>query len=299
MTGAYDCALFLLFSALGVIFVYADGVAKPLPISTFANKRILFITAHPDDVEGYAGGTVAAFQKAGLPNVEIRYLILTSGNAGGLCYNDTAHFQCNPETNKEELALLRRIESLGAAKYLGVEKVYRMGLDDGLSVAYHETRIRRALTAYVRSFKPHVVFTHFPRPVFEASPSCNQNCPSPNGWDDLGYHPDHQHVGKLVFDTVYGSGSAADNDKLFEDLSDAGNLEKWKVEQLYFFALTKSQPITHFVELDETLLGMKVRAQSLHKSQYPEPPWNTSTWVAQQIGKAVGVEMAEGFLAFF
>ena len=76
----------------------------PLPLSTFANKRILFITAHPDDVEGFSGDTVAALQKMKFPNLEIKYLILTSGNAGGLCYNDTAHYQCNPETNKEELA---------------------------------------------------------------------------------------------------------------------------------------------------------------------------------------------------
>jgi|EP00505_MAST-04D_sp_SCG-Rhode-Island_P004468 LmbE family N-acetylglucosaminyl deacetylase len=274
------------------------GEPVPLPIETFAHKRILFITAHPDDVEGYAGGTVAALQKSGL-DVEIKYLIVTSGNAGGLCYNDTAHYECDSETNKEELALLRRLESLNAAKYLGVSKVFRMGLDDGLSVAYHETRIRRAFTAYIRSFKPHVVMTHFPNPIFAASPTCNFDCPSPNGWDDLGYHPDHQHVGKLVFDTVYGSGSAADNDKLFHDLAGAGHLDEWKVEQLYFFALTKSQPITHFVSLDETLLAMKVRAQSLHKSQYQEPPLNTTTWVAQQIGKAVGVSMAEGFLGFF
>ena len=106
-----------------------------------------------------------------------------------------------------------------------------MGLDDGLTVAYHETRIRRSITAYVRAFKPHIVFTHFPNAIYEASPTCNGNCPSPNNWDDFGFHPDHQHVGKLVFNTLYGSGSASDNDKLFVDLVDAGNLEKWKVER--------------------------------------------------------------------
>ena len=282
----------------------------PLPLSTFANKRILFITAHPDDVEGFSGGTVAALQKMQLPNLEIKYLILTSGNAGGLCYNDTAHYQCNPETNKEELALIRRKESLQAAAYLGVNKVYRMGLDDGLTVAYHETRIRRSITAYVRAFKPHIVFTHFPNAIYEASPTCNGNCPSPNNWDDLGYHPDHQHVGKLVFNTLYGSGSASDNDKLFVDLVDAGNLEKWKVEQLYFFALTKNQPISHYVKLDEDLLNIKIKSQSLHKSQYQTPPFNTTKWIASKIASAIDntknanndddvVKFAEGYLAFF
>ena len=257
--------------------------------------------------------------------MEIRYLILTSGNAGGLCYNvsyiaqaivncllltnpficsqDTAHFTCNQETDKEELALLRRKESIQAAAYLGVNKVYRMGLDDGLSIAYHETRIRRSITAYVRSFKPHIVFTHFPNPIFEASPTCNGACTSPNNWDDLGFHPDHQHVGKIVFNTLYGSGSASDNDKLFVDLLDAGNLEKWKVEQLYFFALTKTQPITHYVELSEDLLNMKIKAQSLHKSQYPTPPFNTTKWIASQIGLAIdenhGIKYAEGYQGFF
>ena len=36
---------------------------------------------------------------------------------------------------------------------LQVNKVFRLGVDDGMSIAIHETRIRRAIAAYVRTFK--------------------------------------------------------------------------------------------------------------------------------------------------
>jgi hypothetical protein len=76
----------IVFALITVCSTIAQA-QEPLKLSTFANKRVLFISAHPDDIEGYAGGTVAALKRMNLPNLEIKYLILTSGNAGGLCYN--------------------------------------------------------------------------------------------------------------------------------------------------------------------------------------------------------------------
>jgi hypothetical protein len=46
--------------------------------------------------------------------------------------------------------------------------------------------------------------------------------PPNGGWYDLGFHPDHQHVGSIVFHSMYGGGSAVDNNLLFGDLADAG-----------------------------------------------------------------------------
>jgi LmbE family N-acetylglucosaminyl deacetylase len=256
---------------------------------------VLVVTAHPDDAEGFAGGLVRSLQLQG--NVVVEYLIVTSGNAGGRCYNATAFYDCE----KEEIAFTRRTEAKAAAAFLGVSQVNRLGIDDGMSIAVHETRIRRSLVAYTRRFRPHIVVTHSPDPDFDAPPSCNGLCPAPRNWDDLGYHPDHQHVGKIVFTSLYGGGSAVDNDLVFEDLSSpqGAALEKWKIEQLYFFALT-AKPMTHFLELDEKLLGAKVNASSLHKSQYQGmPPWETFRFVAEQAGKAARVELAEGYQGFF
>jgi hypothetical protein len=60
----------------------AAGDVDALNISSWAGKRVLFITAHPDDIEGFSGGLVAALQRQG--NVEVSYLISTNGDKGGL-----------------------------------------------------------------------------------------------------------------------------------------------------------------------------------------------------------------------
>ena len=42
-------------------------------------------------------------------------------------------------TVKEEIAFTRRKEALKAANFLGVSAVNRLGVDDGMSIALHET----------------------------------------------------------------------------------------------------------------------------------------------------------------
>eukprot|EP00040_Diaphanoeca_grandis_P020709 m.110098 g.110098 ORF g.110098 m.110098 type:complete len:310 (-) comp28010_c0_seq1:238-1167(-) len=275
-----------------------EPIVRPLNISGWTNKRVLFITAHPDDAEGFGGGLVATLQRQG--NVEVSYLIITSGNAGGRCYNSS-----NPDEfydcEKEEIAFLRRQESLRAARFLGVTNVWRLGLDDGMSVAYHETQVRRAIAAYVRQFQPHIVITHSPNADFNAPPTCNGLCTPPHNWDDLGYHPDHQHVGLLAFNSLYGSGSSVDNNKLFEDLNLGAHLPEWKIEELYFFALTRST-ITHYLTFDAPLLQTKVNASLLHKSQYQNmvtDAFGTFEWVAQRVGDVVNSTYAEGYQGWF
>ena len=44
-------------------------------------ERILVITAHPDDVDFGAGGTVRKWTEAG---IEVSYCICTDGDAGGV-----------------------------------------------------------------------------------------------------------------------------------------------------------------------------------------------------------------------
>ena len=80
----------------------------PLDLSTWANKRVLFITAHPDDVEGFAGGLARSLFLRG--DINTTYLIATSGNAGGSCYTTPSNGsapQYDPTCEKEELALVR------------------------------------------------------------------------------------------------------------------------------------------------------------------------------------------------
>lgn len=272
----------------------------PLDLSTWANKRVLFITAHPDDVEGFAGGLARSLFLRG--DINTTYLIATSGNAGGSCYTTPSNGsapQYDPTCEKEELALVRRRESIAAAAYNGVPPPYRMGLDDGLSIEYDEARLRRGITGWIRVVRPHIIVTHFPQPNWGAPPTCNGACGVVKGWDDLGYHPDHKHVGKVVFDTVYTAGGAASNSRLFEDIAALKGGAAWKgVEKLFFFALTANQPMTHYLPLSEDLLQAKVAASMLHQSQYlgnETATMATYRWIGRAVGaEAMAHRMGEG-----
>jgi len=63
-------------------------------------SRVLVVTAHPDDVDFGAGGTVASWTQAG---IEVAYCICTSGDAGGF-----------DDTPRDEMAPLREAEQRAA-----------------------------------------------------------------------------------------------------------------------------------------------------------------------------------------
>jgi hypothetical protein len=176
---------------------------RRLDVDAWAGKRVMFIIAHPDDVEGFAGGLAA---ELGARDVQVRtyglehsssacqlpcrrsgrlpaclpggwialasalvqrlhdcnalvfprvslsaaataslhfgtwlnralfarrwqmaFLQVTTGNAGGKCYDNTTVPPLPPtaftECSKEEIALIRRWESLHAAAFLNVSQV--------------------------------------------------------------------------------------------------------------------------------------------------------------------------------
>src|SRR6478736_2521690 len=89
-------------------------------------ERILVVTAHPDDVDFGAGGTVASWTQAG---IEVAYCICTSGDAGGF-----------DDTPRHEMAPLREAEQRAAAKELGVTDVCFLGYPDGRLTSSLELR---------------------------------------------------------------------------------------------------------------------------------------------------------------
>ncbi len=83
-----------------------------------AIKRVLVVTAHPDDVDFGSGGTIALFSKAG---VEVSYCICTDGDAGGF----------DPAVPRSEIAGIRQAEQRAAGEVLGVHDVTYLGYPDG------------------------------------------------------------------------------------------------------------------------------------------------------------------------
>ena len=91
-------------------------------------QRVMVITAHPDDSEFGAGGTVAKLVKEGK---SVSYCILTNGNKGSGDRSMTA----------ERLARIREDEQRNAARVLGVESVEFLGFPDCELEDTRETRM--------------------------------------------------------------------------------------------------------------------------------------------------------------
>ncbi|HEX7189445.1 MAG TPA: PIG-L family deacetylase, partial [Actinomycetes bacterium] len=80
-------------------------------------ERALVITAHPDDVDFGAAGTVCTWTAAG---IEVTYCVCTDGDAGGF----------DPSVPRSEIPGIRRAEQQAAAKVVGVDDVRFLGYQD-------------------------------------------------------------------------------------------------------------------------------------------------------------------------
>ncbi len=81
-------------------------------------ERVLVVTAHPDDVDFGAAGTVATYTEAG---IEVTYCVVTDGDAGGF----------DEAVPRADIPGIRRAEQEPAAKAVGVEDVRWLGHPDG------------------------------------------------------------------------------------------------------------------------------------------------------------------------
>ncbi len=105
--------------------------------------RILGFGAHPDDVEIFFFGTLAAAKAGG---AEIGWIVATDGSKGGA-------------TVAEELRRERRSEAMAAAALLGVEPIFLDRVDGELSGDREATT---KIEAVFLDFAPDLVITHAP-----------------------------------------------------------------------------------------------------------------------------------------
>ena len=136
-------------------------------------ERILVVTAHPDDVDFGAGGTVAAATTAG---ITVTYCIITDGDAGG----------SDHEVPRSEIPAIRRSEQRAAGEILGVHDVRFLGYTDGELTVTHE--LRRDISRIIRQVRPQRMLIQ--------SPDRN--------WDRIyGSHPDHLAAGEAAICAVF------------------------------------------------------------------------------------------------
>ncbi|HXS65109.1 MAG TPA: PIG-L deacetylase family protein [Streptosporangiaceae bacterium] len=193
-------------------------------------ERILVITAHPDDVDFGAAGTVATWTDAG---IEVIYCIVTDGDAGG----------SDPSISRPDMAVLRRAEQTAAAKCVGVTDLRFLGYPDG----YVESTIalRKDLTRVIRQARPDRVLTSSPERNYARVGAS---------------HPDHRAVGNAAIDAVYPD---ARNQFAFPELLSEENLEPWTVREVWLIASPQAH---HFVDVTATF-DKKLAALRSHESQ--------------------------------
>src|SRR6185369_11737848 len=107
----------------------------------------MVVTAHPDDSEFGAGGTIARHVREGK---QVSYCVVTSGNKGS----------GDRDMTPERLAAIREEEQRSAARVLGVETVEFLGFPDCEVENTRETRM--AVTASIRRHRPDLLIVQNP-----------------------------------------------------------------------------------------------------------------------------------------
>lgn len=201
-------------------------------------QRALVITAHPDDVDFGAAGSVANMTDGG---VEVTYCLVTDGDAGGF----------DQQIPRPEMAMMRRDEQTRAAKEVGVENLIFLGFGDG-RVEYNLT-LRSALTRVIRQVRPDRVVTQSPHLDLSRV---------------YASHPDHVATGQSAIAAVYPD---ARNPFAYPELLAEG-LEPWAVSEVWVMGFAKSDNAVVHVEDVTTNVDRKIRALMRHETQHRDPP---------------------------
>ena len=221
--------------------------------------RILVVTAHPDDVDFGAAGTVATWTEQG---IDVTYCIVTDGAAGS----------ADPTIDLAALAEIRQAEQRKAAAEVGVTDLHFLAYPDGaleLSMA-----LRRDLSRVIRIVRPERVVAQSPE----------------RNWDRIrASHPDHLVAGEATLQAVYPD---ARNPYAHAELLAEG-LEPHVVEEVWLMASPRTG-----VAVDITAtIERKIAALLSHRSQIADPEKLADIVRSWTAANAASFDMPEGHFA--
>ena len=220
-------------------------------------ERVMVVTAHPDDSEFGAGGTVAKMVKEGR---EVTYVIVTNGNKGS----------SDRSMTPERLARIREEEQRNAARTLGVERVEFLGYPDG---EVEDTRdLRRDVSRMIRAWRPDLVVCQNPHRTYLLGAS----------------HRDHRIVGGVTLDCIY---PLARDHMAFPELMPM--FEPHKVREVHVMQWENPQIV---VDISDTM-DLKIKALACHASQFSDfsAVETRVRERSRQLGQAKGYAYAEAF----
>ena len=226
------------------------------------STRILLVTAHPDDADIMAGGTVARWLDEGHA---VHSVIFTRGDKG---HDD-------PDMTSERATALREAEQRAAAAILGAPRLTFLDFADG-ELAWAGPALAEAATRLIRQERPDIVVTHDP---YGGAP----------GYREPQLHPDHRAVGLAVVEACYFRAPGP----LFYPAHGAAGLGAHRVREIL---LIMSDHVDHVVDISATF-ERKVRAVRAHVSQFGKHPdvEGFLRRLAGRAGSAGQLPLAEGF----
>lgn len=227
-------------------------------VETPRNSPIMAIAAHPDDIESWCGGTLAQTIDNGC---SVRLLLVTSGDKGS----------SERGSDPRAVAMLREKEATEAAGRLGISEVAFLRYPDG--DVEDTRRLRGELVAWIRRWRPDVLFTHDPEHPFPPYLT----------------HRDHRVVGRVALDAVY---PLARDALVFPEQAVDG-LRPHAVKEVWLFS---SAVASSYVDISSGF-DRKIHARLAHNSQTPDPSALPENWRARaaQIGIEAGLPLAEAF----
>lgn len=221
--------------------------------------RILVVTAHPDDVDFGAAGSVATWTQAG---VAVAYCIVTDGDAGG----------SDRTVSRAEVAALRRKEQSEAAAEVGVSDVTFLGHPDGRLLPTIE--LRRDISRVIRRFRPDRVVTQSPE----------------RNWERVyASHPDHLAAGEATACAVYPD---ARNPFAHPELLEEG-LEPHTVSEMWVMATERANRVVDATEQ----FDRKLAALRSHRSQVGDGAHLEDILRPWMSGAALSAGLPDGRLA--
>ncbi len=219
---------------------------------------ILAIGAHPDDVELGCGATLAKEINNGK---KVGILDLTRGELGT---------RGTPE--------IRETEAKNAANILGAKFRHNLEFSDGFVINNASSQLE--IIKIIRKYQPDIVLC--------------------NAIDDR--HIDHGTASKLASDACFLSGL-----EKIETILDANHQKAWRPKHVYHYIQWKNIEPDFVVDVTD-FLEKKLEVVFTFASQFhqkdadePETPITSTnfrdsiTYRAQDLGRLIGVEYAEGF----
>jgi LmbE family N-acetylglucosaminyl deacetylase len=220
-------------------------------------RKLLVVTAHPDDLETGCGGTIRLLVCQG---IEVSLLLCTSGDIGT---HDAAY-------TREALAATRQREALAAARVLGLQEVVFLGRHDG--ELGPDLALRAEVAGVYRRLQPDTLFTFDPF------------------WSGQA-HPDHSAAGRAAVDAYMPSKM-----ELYHPEQLTGDIKVADIKRVFFFGgsdrpgqITIDISTTWDTKVEATKSHVSQFGDNMEEALKWLAHWN------HEIGRCCGLECAESF----